>query len=85
MNWLMVLTGVLIVFAVGCATIQKNVEDPKRTIGPCYGSSRVFPGTFGCYYDVDGDKKPDIVLVYKYTDGGLVLIDSFLMDELHGK
>jgi len=62
----------LIIFAMfGCATQGINLEGTK--IGPCYGQRMVSHDMMGCYYDVDKDEVPDIVLLYSWDGERLTL------------
>ena len=77
-----ILAAILIIIVMGCATTAEYHQD--RNIGPCYGSTTFGPGTYGCFYDVNQDKEPDILLVYVWNDemGELVLYTSFTLQEL---
>ena len=41
-------------------------EVSERILGPCYGSIHITPNAWGCLYDSDRDKIPDIVLFYYF-------------------
>ena len=77
MKLLKILISVMVaLFFTGCTGAMIN-----KTIGPCYGSGYPMPGFMSCYYDVDHDSKPDIVLIYKWNGEILVLVDTMMITE----
>ena len=71
---------ILLIICVGCSAAQ--IVPDERTIGPCYGSFYLSEEIMGCFYDVDKDKEPDIVLFYAWTGEELVLIMARAMGEM---
>lgn len=60
---------------------QKGKKPIEPMIGPCYGGGNVGANIYSCYYDVDQDKKPDIVLFYEWNAEKFVLIQSLMPKE----
>ena len=88
------LSTLAILLLLGCAATGggpkiQMIEPPEAKsgleaqVGPCYGGGEVMPNVMACFYDVDQDENPDIILMYSWDGESLSLIQALMPEEFN--
>jgi hypothetical protein len=80
----LILVIILAIMFIGCAHSNTVTCDPIHapgSVGPCYGSVHPIPSIYGCFYDTNYDKEPDIILFYEFIDGKFSLLSVITVRE----